>query len=89
MTVALGFGVTATIGPVVDPPLAVIVCVFVSTSGLVVGVVVSKIISTLSLGFITLSMVKITYVTGTTLTIPNLAIPVGTSTLTVSGIYTN
>ena len=30
-----------------------------------------------------------TYVTGTTLTIPNLAIPVGTSTLTVSGIYTN
>ena len=58
MTVALGFGVTATIGPVVDPPLAVIVCVFVSTSGLVVGVVVSKIISTLSLGFITLSMVK-------------------------------
>ena len=51
---------TATIGPVVDPPLAVIVCVFVSTSGLVVGVVVSKIISTLSLGFITLSMVKIT-----------------------------
>ena len=44
LTVALGFGVTATIGPVVDPPLAVIVCVFVSTSGLVVGVVVSKII---------------------------------------------
>lgn len=30
-----------------------------------------------------------TYVTKTTLTIPNLAIPVGTSTLTVSGIYTN
>ena len=30
-----------------------------------------------------------TYVTGTTLTIPNLAIPVGTSTLTVSGIHTN
>lgn len=30
-----------------------------------------------------------TYVTGTTLTIPNLAIPIGTSTLTVSGIYTN
>ena len=42
VTVALGFGVTATIGPVVDPPLAVIVCVFVSTSGLVVGAVVSK-----------------------------------------------
>lgn len=34
-------------------------------------------------------MIQSTYVTGTTLTIPNLAIPVGTSTLTVSGIYTN
>ena len=30
-----------------------------------------------------------TYVQFTTLRIPNLAIPVGTSTLTVSGIYTN
>ena len=35
MTVALGFGLAVTIGPVVEPPLAVIVWVLVICSGLV------------------------------------------------------
>ena len=60
MTVALGFGLEVTIGPVVEPPLAVIVWVLVICSGFVVGVVVSKIIKTLSLGLSTLSILKVT-----------------------------
>lgn len=53
-------GLTVITGPVVEPPLAVIVCVFVSVSGFDVGVVVSKMMRTLSVGSTILFTLNVT-----------------------------